>query len=595
MSTRFTRWIPALSWLRDYELRRDLPGDLSAGLTVAVMLIPQGMAYAMLAGLPPVVGLYASVVPLLVYAFLGTSRQLAVGPVAMVSLLVATGVGAIAELGSAAYVALAVVLAGMVGVIQLAMGLLRLGKLVTLLSHPVISGFTSAAAIIIGLSQLKHLLGAPIPRSARLHELLASAAQALPETSLVTLGIGAASIAILLGLKRWAPRFPGALTVVGLGTLATWGLGLHEAGVAIVGEVPAGLPRPGLPSFDLEQISALLPTALVISLVGFMESISVAKAFARKHRYEVDASQELTALGLANVAGTLFGAYPVTGGFSRTAVNGQAGARTGLASAITAVVIGVALLFFTPLFHFLPNAVLAAIVMTAVFGLVDLKEARHLWHVKRTDAGLLALTFAVTLFVGIEEGIGAGVLGSLALFVHRSTRPHHAILGRLPGTTSYRNVTRFPEAERVPGVTIWRFDASFYFANADYFRDQVDRLLLGGGARALVLDASGINDLDASAVTTLEEVHARLDAAGVQLFVAHAKGPVRDVLERGGFTARLGADRFYLDLHEAVTAAAAAPQPSTRSISLSSSSTRQGFFKNTVCAESAPASSVMSE
>ncbi len=547
-----TKWVPALGWMRGYDARRDLAGDVSAGLTVAVMLIPQGMAYAMLAGLPPVIGLYASVVPLLVYALLGTSRQLAVGPVAMVSLLVATGVGALAEAGSSEYVLLAVVLAGMVGVLQLAMGVFRLGKLVTFLSHPVISGFTSAAAIIIGLSQLKHLLGASIPRSAHLHELLLNASRALPDTSLPTLAIGAVAVVILLVLKKRAPRFPGALTVVVLGTLVTWGFGLHEAGVAIVGDVPAGLPTPSVPGFDLAKLSALLPTALVISLVGFMESISVAKAFARKNRYEVDANQELVGLGRANVAGFFFGGYPVTGGFSRTAVNGQAGARTGLASAITAVVIGVSLLFFTPLFHFLPNAVLAAIVMTAVFGLVDWKEAKHLWHVKRPDAVLLGLTFVVTLFVGIEEGIAAGVVTSLAFFVHRSTRPHHAVLGRLPGTTLYRNVRRFDEAEELEGVKIWRFDASFYFANADYFRDQVDRLLLDGETRALVLDASGINDLDASAESMLQDIHTRLQGAGIALFVANAKGPVRDVMARGGFTEKLGEAQFFLDLHRAV-------------------------------------------
>ncbi|MEQ9078066.1 MAG: SulP family inorganic anion transporter, partial [Sandaracinaceae bacterium] len=431
-------------------------------------------------------------------------------------------------------------------------GVFRLGKLVTVLSHPVISGFTSAAAIIIGLSQLKHLLGASIPRSAHLHELLLSASRALPDTSLPTLAIGAVAVVILLALKKRAPRFPGALTVVVLGTLVTWGFGLHEAGVAIVGDVPAGLPTPSVPGFDLAKLSALLPTALVISLVGFMESISVAKAFARKNRYEVDANQELVGLGLANVAGFFFGGYPVTGGFSRTAVNGQAGARTGLASAITAVVIGVSLLFFTPLFHFLPNAVLAAIVMTAVFGLVDWKEAKHLWHVKRPDAVLLGLTFVVTLFVGIEEGIAAGVVTSLAFFVHRSTRPHHAVLGRLPGTTLYRNVRRFDEAEELEGVKIWRFDASFYFANADYFRDQVDRLLLDGETRALVLDASGINDLDASAESMLQDIHTRLQGAGIALFVANAKGPVRDVMARGGFTEKLGEAQFFLDLHRAV-------------------------------------------
>lgn len=551
------RWLPALSWLPSYD-RRDLGGDLSAGLTVAVMLIPQGMAYAMLAGLPPIVGLYASVFPLLAYALLGTSRQLAVGPVAMVSLLVATGVGAIAPAGSAEYVALAIALAGMVGVLQLAMGVLRLGALVTFLSHPVVSGFTSAAAIVIGLSQLEHLLGVRLEKSPRLHELVVDAAGALGDTHAITLAIGAGSIAVLLLLKRWRPRFPGAITVVVIGTLLTWALGLADRGVRIVGEVPSGLPLPSVPALDLSRLGALLPTAITIALVGFLESISVAKAFARKNGYEVDANQELRALGAANVVGLFSGAYPVTGGFSRTAVNAQAGARTGLASIITAAVIGVSLVLFTPLFYYLPRAVLAAIVMAAVIGLVDVREPVHLWKVKRTDAVLLGLTFVATLFLGIEEGIVTGVAASLGLFVWRSTRPHDAVLGRLPGTTDYRNVENFPDAEEVPHVAIWRFDASFYFANADRFRDRVDSLLVrGDDVRAIVLDASGINDLDASAESMLHDIHARLAAAGIRLSFANVKGPVREVMERGGLVDEVGRARFFLSVHAAVEAARA--------------------------------------
>ncbi|MCA9609467.1 MAG: solute carrier family 26 protein [Myxococcales bacterium] len=559
MKAAATRLFPALTWLRGYDASKDLSGDLIAGLTVAVMLIPQGMAYAMLAGLPPVVGLYASVFPQLAYAVFGTSRQLAVGPVAMDSLLVAMGVGAIAQTGSDEYVLYAVVLAGMVGAIQVGMGLLKLGRLVTLLSHPVISGFTSAAAIIIGLSQLKYLIGVDLGRAARLHELLYEAVPRLVETHAITFAIGAVAIAILLVFKKKWPRFPGALLVVVLATVATWAFGLDGQGVRIVGDVPAGLPTPSIPRVELARLGDLLPTAFAIALVAFMEAISVAKAMARKNGYEVDANQELVGLGMANLMGFGFGGYPVTGGFSRTAVNGQAGARTALASVITAVVIAVSLLFFTPLFHFLPKAVLAAIVMTAVFGLIDVKELRHLWKVKRSDAALLLATFAVTLFVGIKEGIGTGVVLSLALFVRRSTRPHHAVLGRLPGTKCYRNVKNFPEAVETPGVKVWRFDASFYFANASYFRDSVDALLLSGcrDCKALVLDASGINDLDASAELLLHDIRARLEEAGIGLYVANCKGPVRKVLERGGFTRELGEDHFFFDVHDAVEAACA--------------------------------------
>lgn len=558
MKALLTRFVPSLAWLRGYDRARDLGGDASAGLTVAVMLIPQGMAYAMLAGLPPIVGLYASVLPLLAYALLGTSRQLAVGPVAMVSLLVASGVGALAAPGSPQYVLLAAVLAGMVGALQLAMGLFRLGRLVTLLSHPVISGLTSAAAILIGLSQLGHLLGVDLGRASRLHELVRDAVPRLGQTHAITLALGAASIAVLVLVKRRWPRFPGALLVVALATLASWALGLDARGVRIVGGVPAGLPVLSLPPVELGALRELLPTALAIALVGFVESISVAKAFARKHRYAVDADQELVALGAANLVAFGSGGYPVTGGFSRTAVNAQAGARTGLASAITAIAIGVSLLFLTPLFHYLPKAVLAAIVMTAVAGLVDVGELRHLWRVKRSDAALLVATFVVTLFAGIEEGIAVGVALSIALFVQRSTRPHHAVLGRLPGTRTYRNVANFPEAREVPGLKVWRFDASFYFANASYFADQVDRLVReDADTRALVLDASGINDLDASGEALLHELRARLEARSIALYLANVKGPVRAVLERGGFTEELGRDRFFLEVHDAVEAAVA--------------------------------------
>ena len=554
---RLARFVPAIHWLRTYN-KRDLSGDTVAGLTVAVMLIPQGMAYAMLAGLPPIVGLYASVFPLLAYAFLGTSRQLAVGPVAMVSLLVAAGVGAIAEPGSGEYLALAILLAGMVGVLQLGMGLFRLGRWVSFLSHPVISGFTSAAAIIIGLSQLKHLLGVNLPRSPHFHELMASTVAQISETHLITLAIGAASVVALIALKKWNRRFPGALVVVVVATLVTWALGLNDKGVRIVGDVPSGLPSPSIPSLSVSDVLDLLPMALTLALVAFMESISVAKAFARRHRYEVDANQELVALGVANLVSFLFGAYPVAGGFGRSAIKNQAGAKTSLSDVITAVVIALSLLLFTRLFYFLPITALAAIVITAVFGLVDVKELVHLYKVKRTDAALLVLTFLVTLFVGIEEGIGAGVVASLGLFVHRSTRPHHAVLGRLPGTRIYRNTTHFPDAIETPGVKVWRFDASFYFANADFFRDQVDRLLLGdGGVRAIVLDASGINDLDASGEAMLHEIHARLLRADIQLFLAGVKGPVREVMTRGGLVELMGEQFFFLDLHDAVAAASA--------------------------------------
>jgi len=536
--------------------RPDLRADLGAGITVAVMLVPQAMAYAMLAGLPPIVGLYASVAPLLVYAGLGTSRQLAVGPVAMVSLLTATGVGAIAASGTDQYLAYAVLLALMVGVIQIAMGLLRLGYLVNFLSHPVLSGFTSAAALIIGLNQLKHLLSVPIPRGHHVHTIVLEAVRGLPSANMATLAIGLGAIAALVAVKKWAPKVPGPLIAVGGATLAVWLFGLGGAGVKLVGDVPPGLPRPALPAWDPVAVRQLLPIALTISLVGFMESISVAKVFANKHGYRLKPDRELVGLGAANLASAAFGGYAVTGGFSRSAVKDQSGARTRLAGAITALGVAAALLFLTPLFQFMPNAVLSSIILVAVYGLVDVAEVRHLWKTDRVDLGLLALTFVATLGFGIEQGILAGVGASMIVFVARRTRPHFAVLGRLPGTEVYRNVNNHSDAMREPGVLALRFDAAFYYGNVTFLEDTLRRLEADedGPLRAVILDAAAINSLDSSAVHALEGIARDYQARGIRLLFAGVKGPVRVVLERTGLDERLGKDNLVLTVCDAMDA-----------------------------------------
>ncbi|WP_052547086.1 SulP family inorganic anion transporter [Enhygromyxa salina] len=558
-------WLPILTWLPNYR-RADLRSDLAAGLTTAIMLIPQAMAYAMLAGLPPIHGLYAATIPLLAYAVFGSSRQLAVGPVAMDSLLVAVGVGALARAGTPAFIAYAISLAAMVGVIQLGMGLARLGALVNFLSRPVISGFTSAAALIIGLSQLPHLLGIELGRSAHVHELLLAAAQAIHQTSLPTLAIGLGSVVALVLLARLRPRFPRALLVMVAGTVLVWALGLDARGVAIVGEVPRGLPRPALPSLELSTLRELLPTAFAIALVSFMEAISVAKAVVSKYANpdaagptpRVDANRELVGLGAANLFGSLFGGYPVAGGFSRTAVNAQAGARTQLAGVFTALVVILTLALLTPLFHDLPKATLAAIIMTAVFSLVDVEMVRRLWTLERTELGLLILTFVGTLALGIVQGLAMGVAGSMVAFVVRQTRPHTAVLGRLPGTTIYRNVARFPEAVTVPGIVAVRVDAQLYFGNVEFLERTLAQLLdqaaaKGQVTRALVLDASAVNRLDSSADLGLRELDDSLLARGVELHFAGVKGPVRDMMQRSGLAERLGTRRLWPSVHEAMT------------------------------------------
>lgn len=403
--------LPLVDTLRAYT-RADARGDAAAGLTTAIMLVPQGMAYALLAGLDPIVGLYAATIPIGLYALFGTSRPLAVGPVAIDSIMVAAAVAPLAGGDPARWAALAASLALLVGGIHVLLGVLRLGHLVRYLTHPVVAGFTSAAALVIGVSQLKHLLGVPLVGD-HVHTVLIDALGRAAEVNAVTVTVGLVALATLLGLKRYARKVPRFLVVVALALVASAALGLEGRGVAVVGEVPAGLPSFALPALDPATLLRLLPSALTIAAVAFMESFSVSQTFARRGGYRVDASQELVALGAANLGAAFFSAYPVTGGLSRTAVNAQAGARTSVAGLVTASAIVVTLLVLTPLFHGLPKAVLAAIIMSAVAGLVDVPEARRLWRGDRVGLGLMGLTFAATLALGIAPGLGIGVAAGL--------------------------------------------------------------------------------------------------------------------------------------------------------------------------------------
>ncbi len=551
------RFLPIADQLGSYDRGR-LRGDLSAGVTVGVMLIPQGMAYALIAGLPPIYGLYAALTPLAAYAAFGTSRPLSVGPVAMVSLLVASGVTPLAGNDPGRYAALAILLAAMVGTIQLALGLARFGFLVNFLSHPVLTGFTGAAALIIGFSQLKHLLAIGLPRSNQIHAILASAIRQVGAIHGLTLAIGLGAIFLLVALRRWRPGFPAPLAVVVLATAMTAALSLEAAGLQVVGDVPRGLPSPALPALAVADLGALLPTALIISLVGFMESIAVAKVYASRDRYEVDASQELVALGVANLVGSVFRAYPTTGGFSRTAVNDRAGARTPLASLYAAAVIALTLLFLTPLFRDLPNAILAAIVMVAVAGLIDWREARFLWRVKRQDFWLMAMTFVTTLALGIEQGILLGIVASLIVLVHESYRPHTAVMGRLPGTDTFRNVRRHPEALTRSGIVVFRVDAPLFFGNASFLKDRLREIAERDVAlETVILDAYPVNQIDSTAAHAVKEIVEEFRTNGIRFYFVGVKGPVRDVLERAGIVALVGADHFFFEVHQAAEAAEA--------------------------------------
>jgi SulP family sulfate permease len=549
------KWFPSIQWIKEYK-RTDLSGDISAGLTVGVMLIPQGMAYSMLAGLPPIYGLYAATLPLIVYALMGTSRQLAVGPVAMVSLLIASGVSKLAETGSADYIAYAILLALMVGVLQLMMGLFKVGFLVNFLSHPVIAGFTSAAAVIIGFSQLKHVLGVKT-NGEQVHEIIHQIYQQAGAINYITLTIGLSAIGILIGFKKLKTIIPAPLVVVVLGILAAYFFRLNELGVSILKDVPAGLPSFAFPLININALKELWPTALAISFVGFMESIAVAKAMQAKHKnYEIDADQELKALGMANIIGAFFKVFPVTGGFSRTAVNNQAGARTGLASLISAFLILITLLFLTSLFFYLPHAILAAIILVAVYGLIDFKEAKHLWHTDKTDFWLFIAAIIGTLALGIEEGILLGVLLSMGMLIYRVSYPHYAELGQLPGTREFRNIKRFNNVITDDKIVVMRFDAQLYFANISYFKDKVKSLL---GKRKnpgyFILDAGQLNNLDSSAVHALHDLVDELKISNIQLFIANMIGPVRDTLFRSGLVDFIGSDHFFLTVADAWQAA----------------------------------------
>ncbi|HEY5809174.1 MAG TPA: sulfate permease [Povalibacter sp.] len=560
------RWLPAMSWLRGYD-RSTLTSDLFAALIVTLMLIPQSLAYAMLAGLPPQIGLYASIAPLIAYAAFGTSRTLSVGPVAVVSLMTAAAAGDIARSGSAGYIEAALVLALLSGAVLLGMAVLRLGFLATFLSHPVISGFITASALLIAASQLKHLLGVNVEGDT-LIELAPSLVEAAPRINLPTLVIGLAATGFLLwvrgGLKPLLLRFnvrervadiiakAGPVAAV-IGTTVVVGLSdLTEQGVHVVGSVPAGLPSLSWPRWNAAAWAELVPAAALISLIGFVESISVAQTLAAKRRQRVDANQELVGLGAANVAAALTSGYPVTGGFARSVVNFDAGARTQLASVFTAAGIALVAVLFTPLFQDLPRAALAATIIVSVLSLIDLRTVRHTWRYSRSDFAAMAVTIVVVLTVGVEAGILAGVTLSIALYLWRTSRPHIAIVGQVPGTEHFRNIERHSVLTS-PTVLSVRVDESLYFADARYLEDRLyDEVARRPSIQHVVLVCAAVNYIDASALDSLEVIVDRLKQAGVTFHLSEVKGPVLDRLERSQFLQHL-TGHIFLSQHQAMS------------------------------------------
>ncbi|KPF76182.1 sulfate:proton symporter [Blastomonas sp. AAP25] len=545
-ASSFARYLPVLDWGRGYN-RTILTNDLVAAAIVTIMLIPQSLAYAMLAGLPPEIGLYASILPIVAYALFGTSRALAVGPVAVISLMTLTAASSIAPPGSAEFITAALVLAFLSGAMLIVMGVLRLGFLANLLSHPVVSGFITASGLIIATSQLKSILGVKASGEA-MPELVSTLIANLANTNLPTVIIGVVSTAFLfwvrkglkpllvkLGLKSRTADLTakaGPIAAVAVSTLAVVLLDLEAQGVKVVGQIPQSLPPFTVPLFDTELWQRLAIPALLLSVIGFVESVSVAQTLAAKKRQRINPDQELIGLGAANVAAAFTGGYPVTGGFARSVVNFDAGAETPAAGAFTAIGIAIAALFLTPFLASLPIATLAATIIVAVLSLVDFKTPQHIWHYSKPDFAAMAATVLVTLLAGVEPGVIAGVGLSLALFLWRASRPHAAIVGRVPETEHFRNVRRH-QVLTDPRILTIRIDESLTYLNARWLEEFVlEQVAEHPKLRHLILMCSAVNAIDASALESIEAINHRLADAGVKLHLSEVKGPVMDALER---------------------------------------------------------------
>ena len=540
------RYLPILSWGKSYN-RGDLSDDLIAAVIVTIMLIPQSLAYALLAGLPPEAGIYASIAPILLYAIFGTSRALAVGPVAVVSLLTASAIGQVAEQGTAGYAVAALTLAFLSGGFLVALGVFRLGFLANFLSHPVIAGFITASGILIATSQLKHILGVSA-HGHTLPQMITTLFAHLQDTNPITLAIGVLAAGFLFWVRRGLkplllkmgarPMLADVITKAGpvfavvATALAAWGFELSAQGVKIVGDVPQSLPPLTMPAFSPDLIQALFVPAILISIIGFVESVSVAQTLAAKKRQRIDPDQELIGLGAANLGAAFTGGYPVTGGFARSVVNFDAGAATPAAGAFTAIGLAFAAIALTPLVYFLPNATLAATIIVAVLSLVDLSILKKTWNYSRADFVAVAATIVLTLCLGVEVGVASGVLLSVLLHLYKTSRPHVAELGLVPGTQHFRNIYRH-DVETHPSVVVLRVDESLYFVNARFLEDLIqDRVTEGCSVKDVVLMFSAVNDVDYSALESLEAINTRLESMGVGLHLSEVKGPVMDRLKR---------------------------------------------------------------
>lgn len=569
LRTTLNRYFPILSWGKAYN-RQALSSDLVAAVIVTIMLIPQSLAYALLAGLPPETGIYASIVPIILYAVFGTSRALAVGPVAVLSLMTAAALGKVADQGTVGYAVAALTLAGLSGTILLIMGVFRLGFLASFLSHPVIAGFISATGILIAVSQLKTILGIHATGE-HLPALVLSIIGHFPETNWMSLALGGSATVFLFwvrtGLKPTLiklgtkPRHADILTKSGpvfavvTTTVLVWSLDLSDSGVRIVGTVPQGLPPLTAPSFTPELLQMLLLPALLISVIGFVESISVAQTLAAKKRHRIDPNQELIGLGAANIGAALTGGYPVTGGFARSVVNFDAGAETPAAGAFTAMGLALAAMLLTPLIYYLPTATLSATIIVAVLSLVDFSILKRSWHYSKADFFAVVSTILLTLTLGVEAGVSSGVILSIALYLYKTTRPHIAEVGLLPGTQHFRNINRHPVLTD-PKLLSIRVDESLYFANTRFLENYIyDRVASNPEIRNVVLMCSAINEIDLSALESLEAINLRLAEMSVKLHLSEVKGPVMDRL-KGTYFLKTLSGRVFLSQFDALQALA---------------------------------------
>jgi len=531
-------------------------GDAVSGITAGILAIAQGMAYAMIAGLPPVFGLYAALTPQIIYVLMGTSRQLSIGPVAMDSLIVAAGIGTLNIIGVEQYIAAAVFLALFVGVIQVLLGTLKLGFLVNFLSKPVLSGFTSAAAIIIGLSQLKHLFRVDMAQTNKIHILLQEVVSNISETHFLSFGLGVAGMILIKLFQKINKKIPAILVVVSLGTLVLYLTQGQLNGIRIVGTIPVGLPNLSVPSFDKNQFVDLIPIAITLAVVGFTEAISIAKSIEEHHtEYEVDPNQELIAIGSGNIIGSFAQSYPSTASFSRSAIQDQGGAQSGIASLFSAGLVLLTLLFLTPLFYYLPIPILAAIIMVSIFGLVDLKYPRQLWKKNKEECFAFLITFVITMSVGIPQGILFGVLLSLLTMIYRTSRPHIAILGRIKNTEYYKNINRFQKDIEVDNrILIIRFDAQLFFGNQDYFKKELQKqvILKGEKLELIIINAEAINYIDSSALNMLEKECGDLKKTGLNIMIVGAIGPIRDIIFDHALIRIIGSRNLFITTSEAV-------------------------------------------